>query len=211
MHAPAQVNESVMGPSSLRIVLASASPRRHELLASLSVPFVVCTPPLAEPEVRPAGVAPTAWAMALAYFKARAVAERGPDVWTLGADTVVACAGELLGKPRDRADAERMLRVQMGRCSEVITGVCLVRCGEVGVVRQIAAARSLVVMRHDERLLRDYLAGGDWMGKAGAYGIQTVGDALVERLTGSFSNVVGLPLELTGTMLARLGAWTGVD
>ncbi|MCG3125263.1 MAG: Maf-like protein YhdE [Phycisphaerae bacterium] len=190
------------------LILASASPRRSELLATLNVPFLVRASPLAEPDGPSASVPPAAWAMAMAYFKARAVAEHAPDVWTLGADTVVACTGYLLGKPRDAPDAERMLRLQMGRESEVITGVCLVRCRKTGEERQIAAARSVVHMRHDEQVLRDYLASGDWAGKAGAYGIQNVGDVLVERLTGSFSNVVGLPLELTRTMLDRLAGRT---
>jgi septum formation protein len=156
--------------------------------------------PLVEPACKPAGVGPGAWAEALAYFKARAVAERFHGRWVLGADTIVVCAGELLGKPRDIDDARRMLERQAGRATDVITGACVVRRAQ-DVHRILGHAVTTVWMRDDPQQRRAYLASGDWRGKAGAYGIQNVGDKLVERRAGSFSNVVGLPLELVERML----------
>jgi septum formation protein len=186
-----------------RLILASASPRRRKLLAGLDLRFDVHPCPLPEPECRPAGTAPESWAEALAYLKARAVADRHPGRWVLGADTIVVCAGELLGKPRDLCDARRMLVLQAGRATEVISGVCVIRQGEL-VERVIGHRMTLVWMRDARTVREDYLASGDWRGKAGAYGIQDVGDRLVERVEGSSSNVVGLPLGLVSDMLRTL-------
>lgn len=187
-----------------RLLLASASPQRRVLLAQLLPDFDVEASPLPEPQLRSAATPPRSWAVALAYFKARAVAARNPGRWVLGADTVVACAGRLLGKPRDLADARAMLESQARTVSEVITGVCLLRRNALQR-RRSAAALTRVWMRDDADLREAYLRSGDWDGKAGAYGIQTVGDRLVSRLEGSFSNVVGLPLELLRPMLEWAG------
>lgn len=158
--------------------------------------------PLAEPECKPPELAPVAWAEALAYFKARAIADRWPGHWVLGADTIVVCVGQLLGKPRNLNDARRMLELQAGRPTDVITGVCVVRREEV--VRRVFGHRVTVVwMRDAPAERRAYLESGDWQGKAGAYGIQNVGDRLVERLAGSFSNVVGLPIGLVRRIVRR--------
>lgn len=190
------------------LVLASASPRRQKLLAELGLRFEVCPCTLAEPVRRPAGVAPAAWAEALAHFKARAVAERHRSRWVLGADTIVVCAGKLLGKPCDVRAARRMLELQAGRATDVITGVCVTRCGgEIDRIIQHSVTRVWMRDASDER--EAYLSSGDWAGKAGAYGIQTVGDRLVERWQGSFSNVVGLPLELVERLLRRAGVLPG--
>ena len=196
----ALANVGVVAVPDERLVLASASPRRRKLLAELGLRFDVCPCPLSEPECKPTGVTPGAWAEALAYFKGSAVAEQYRERWVLGADTIVVCAGELLGKPVDVRDARRMLELQAGRATEVITGVCLVRRAEQ-VRRIIGHAVTLVWMRDAATERGAYLASGDWRGKAGAYGIQNVGDRLVERLEGSHSNVVGLPLSLVERML----------
>jgi septum formation protein len=186
------------------LILASASPRRRKLLAELGVRFEAHPCPLSELVCRPAGTVPAAWAEALAYFKARAVAERHAGRWVLGADTVVVCEGELLGKPRDVRDAARMLELQSGRPTAVITGMSLV-CRRDEVHRIICHDTTVVWMRDAPEQRRAYLAGGEWCGKAGAYGIQDVGDKLVERVEGSFSNVVGLPLELVRRVLRVAG------
>jgi septum formation protein len=193
------------------MVLASASPRRRELLAAMGVPFTVDASPLNEPAERPSAVTPRQWAEAVAYYKARSVAELHPGAWVLGADTLVSCAGLVLGKPADLADARRMLELQARLPGDVITGVALVRCAMnadpsivAGAERLLFSDVSRVWMRDDEHLRSEYLLGGDWQGKAGAYGIQNVGDRLVERLEGSFSNVVGLPVERLQTILSRL-------
>lgn len=160
---------------------------------------------LREPTTRPPAVSARAWATALAYFKARAVAERNPGRWVLGADTLVDCDGELMGKAASAEDARRMLLKQAGRRSEVITGVCVLRHGPEANTRVFTLATTAVWMRRNLREIEDYVGSGDWQGKAGAYGIQDVGDRLVERIDGSFSNVVGLPMERVLGMLARLG------
>jgi septum formation protein len=191
-----------------RLILASASPQRQVLLRELCPDFDVIPSPRAEPVCRSTRVAPAAWAQALAYFKARAVAEEHPGRWVLGADTLVACAGRMLGKPADVRAAREMLELQARHVSEVITGVCLVRSGR-GFRRIAAADTTRVWMRDDAALREAYLASGDWAGKAGAYGIQTVGDRMVARIEGSFSNVVGLPLERLARIITAIVPTTG--
>ncbi len=193
------------------LILASASPRRRDLLAKLDIPFDVVVSPFGEPEIPPFMRTPRALAEALAYFKARAVAELHPGRDVLGADTLVACNGDVLGKPRDVSDARRMLELQACSVSEVITGVALVRLGTGGDSHcRIFSERTRVTMHDDRALREEYLASGDWAGKAGAYGIQDVGDRLIESIEGSFSNVVGLPMErvqpLLETLLLRVPA-----
>lgn len=190
------------------LILASASPRRRELLAALGVPFTVEPAGLTEPREPPAGVGARAWAEALAYFKARCVAEGRPGRWVLGADTIVVCAGRLLGKPAGVVEARQMLELQARQPAEVITGVALVRIGDV-VARHLASAVTRVWMRDDPMEREKYLVLGDWTDKAGAYGIQEVGDRLVERIEGSISNVVGLPVELLTGLLAVVAATDG--
>jgi septum formation protein len=184
------------------LILASASPRRRELLARVCPGFRVVVSPLDEPQAMPTGATPEKWAIALAYYKARAVADQNPEQWVLGADTLVACGGEILGKPRDATDARRMLALQAGRHSDVITGVCLMRCDPP--TRRAAAVVTRVWMRNDPQVVDEYIASGEWEGKAGAYGIQDVADRLIERIEGSFSNVVGLPLEAVKRILTEL-------
>jgi septum formation protein len=184
------------------LILASASPRRRELLRTVVPAFEVRVCPYAEPGAKPENVSPRGWAEALAYFKARAVAEANPGRLVLGADTIVTCDGHLLGKPHDLADARRMLMLQAGRRCDVITGVCLV-CMEEVARRLLAADATAVWMRDAPAEIEAYLLSGAWAGKAGAYGIQDRGDRLVERIGGSFANVVGLPVELVGQMLDR--------
>lgn len=187
-----------------KLILASGSPRRRELLARVVPAFDVEPCPYPEPQLRTARVDPRRWAVALACFKARAVAERHPQRWVLGADTLVACAGEILGKPLGPHDARRMLELQARTPSDVITGLCLLRRG-TDTHRQTGCAVTTVWMRDDAAERETYLASGDWVGKAGAYGIQDVGDRLVAHIDGSFSNVVGLPVELLRRMLEAAG------
>lgn len=187
------------------LILASASPRRRELLAGLLPAVDVVPCPYPEPVLRTARVVPTSWAQALAYFKARAVADLHPGRWVLGADTIVVCDGEILGKPRDIADARDMLERQARCPSDVLTGVCVVRRGDGTTRRHATVERTRVWMRDDPAIREAYLRSGDWAGKAGAYGIQDVGDRLVTRLEGSFSNVVGLPLERLAELLTEIG------
>lgn len=196
-------NRGMSPATNLRLILASASPRRRELLTPLVPAFDLAECPYAEPEQKPAAVGPRGWAEALAYFKARAVADEHPRRLVLGADTIVVCDEHLLNKACDAGDARRMLQLQAGRRTEVITGVALVCVGSGVVRRRLQSAVTSVWMRADDEAIERYVQSGDWQGKAGAYGIQDVGDRLVERIDGEFSNVVGLPVALLRDMLAR--------
>jgi len=201
MHAVAEM---------LKLVLASSSPRRRQLLAEAGYDFEVVAPPIEEPTDLGAALGPAERAEALAYFKARSVAQFMPRAYVLGADTVVAAAGtppELLGKPADSIEAARMLRRLSGTRHQVITGVALL--GPAGY-RHIASDTTYVSLRPmTQEEIEAYVASGEWGGKAGAYAIQESADRFVEKVEGSFSNVVGLPMEMVGRMLAAASAERG--
>lgn len=184
------------------LILASVSPRRSQLLGEAGYSFEVYTPPYLEPDTDHLGLTPRAHAEALSYFKAKSVAERIERGLVLGADTVVACRDTIFGKPADAADARRILEILMHAPHEVITGVTLIDAADGR--RLIRHDVTRVVMRPmPAGKFEAYIASGDWEGKAGAYGIQDSGDAFIDRIDGSFSNVVGLPMELLGRMLAE--------
>ena len=182
--------------SGSRVVLASASPRRRDLLKLIGIAH----------EVRPANIdetmrpreAPRRYAERLAREKASAIATRDPDLITIGADTVVVINRKVLGKPADAADAARMLRMLSGREHTVITAVAVSRG------RKLRSAIEEVRVKF--RRLRDdeieaYIAMGEPMDKAGAYGIQGYGATIVERIEGDYFAVMGLPLvRLVGLM-----------
>ncbi|SIS80200.1 Maf family protein [Alicyclobacillus vulcanalis] len=189
----------------MRILLASGSPRRRELLAMLGVPFVV--KPSEADETFPPGTPPRDAVVLLARRKAEAVwrtldeAERR-DAVVLAADTLVAIDQDALGKPRDADHALAMLRRLQGRTHAVYTGVC-VRTAEA---EEAAYAKTEVRMRRrDDAWLRAYVATGEPMDKAGAYAIQGYGSLLVEAIVGDYYNVVGLPLGLVDELFGRLG------
>ncbi|GMU81856.1 MAG: Maf-like protein [Planctomycetota bacterium] len=193
------------------LILASASPRRREILRDLGITFEVVPSPLEEPADPPPGVSGGSWAEAVAYFKARAVADQTPGRWVLGADTVVACAGRLLAKAETTDAAREMLELQGRHESRVITGIAAVFVNPDGGLlnRMICRDVTRVWMRDDPAVREEYLASEDWRGKAGAYGIQDVGDRLVDRIDGSFSNVVGLPVERIRPLLEKLAEIAG--
>jgi septum formation protein len=175
-----------------RLILASASPRRRQLLAEAGYDFEVDPSDVAEPD--PASeTSPSEYAAHLAWRKAMAVARRRSEGLILAADTVCAVEGQILNKPLDRADAERMIRLQEGHDTEVITGLCLYRAG----VEEWLGAVEISLVRFKplgDRERTAYLDSGRWEGKSGAYGVQDR-DPFVSVVHGSFSNVVGLPLE----------------
>jgi septum formation protein len=193
--------------TSVTLVLASASPRRQELLRNAGIAFTVQAADINETPL--AGEAPRACAERLAREKARAVAHQRPREWILGADTIVVVHGLLLGKPCDAKDAGRMLRLLSGRKHEVITGVCLVEPvasgqREVAGGADTASETTLVTfcgMSDDE--IRDYVATGEPMDKAGAYAIQGIASRWIPRIEGDYSNVVGLPVALVYRMLSE--------
>lgn len=189
----------------MEIVLASASPRRRELLSLAGVPHRVLPGQVEERQA--SGEPPAGFAERAALEKARAVAAGCPaGTWVLGADTVVAIDALALGKPRDRDDGRRMLRLLSGRTHTVITGVALVQAGFEGCER-LRAETEVTFRPLPEAWIEGYLDSDEPMDKAGAYGIQGLGGLLVESIRGSYSNVVGLPIGETVLLLERAGAF----
>ncbi|HEV2082572.1 MAG TPA: Maf family protein [Brevundimonas sp.] len=185
------------------LVLASASPRRLELLAQIGV-----VPDRVDPadvdETPQKSETPPRLAERLARSKARVVADRAPEAVVLAADTVVAVGRRLLEKPADAAEAERFLRLLSGRNHRVFTGVAVAR-GERLSTRVVETRVSLKPLS-DGEIVR-YLATGDWRGKAGGYAIQGPAGAFVRRIVGSHPAVMGLPLYETMQLLTGVG-WT---
>jgi septum formation protein len=180
------------------LVLASASPRRQELLRSAGISFEVQPADIAE-DILPGETAKNC-AERLAREKALAVAGERPQACVLGADTVVTIDGRILGKPSDADDAARMLRLLSGRQHQVITGVCLVVRGQASV----ASETTLVTMSEiTDTEIADYVATGEPMDKAGAYAIQGIASRWIPRIEGDYSNVVGLPVALVWRMLCE--------
>ena len=183
-----------------RLVLASASPRRRELLAGLGV----------EPLIRPVdidesprdGESAAGYVLRLAEEKAREQAGAGELI--LAADTVVTLDGDLLGKPEDANDAKAMLRRLSGRTHQVVTGVAVFDA-EHDTLDTEAVATDVTFGRMTDSDVEWYVASGEPMDKAGAYAIQGLGALFVERITGNYSNVVGLPLPTVRLLLGRMG------
>ena len=182
------------------LILASASPRRAELLRQLRLEFSVL--PGHAPEVQPEHLTARETAQINAYRKARLIAKKHPDTLVLGADTIVCLGQRLFGKPADRAEATRMLGELQGHRHQVITGVCLVHLR--GHRQSIFAVTTEVNFRPLlPNEINAYLDRINPLDKAGAYAIQEHGDLIVEGIQGSYSNVVGLPLERLERELAR--------
>lgn len=183
------------------LVLASASPRRIELLAQLGV-----TPDRIDPadidETPLKGETPPRLAERLARSKAEVVAARTPEAFVLAADTVVAVGRRFLEKAADEAEAARFLRLLSGRNHRVFTGVALAR-GETITTRVVETRVSFKTLSEAE--ISAYVATGDWRGKAGAYGIQGPAGAFVRRIVGSHPAVMGLPLYETANLLTGAG------
>jgi septum formation protein len=180
------------------LVLASKSPRRAELLTAAGIEFTVRSADIDEtpwPDEKP-----LEFALRMATEKAAAV-ELHEGETILAADTIVVVGTEIMGKPQDAADATRMLRVLSGRAHEVITAVCL-RKAEESIVQSDSTQVWFTAMTEDE--IAGYVASGEPMDKAGAYGIQGLASRFIPRIEGSYSNVVGLPTELVYRMLSGL-------
>lgn len=183
------------------LVLASASPRRRELVASLGIPFEVVASDV--DETLDAVPLPEAVAR-LALRKARAVAPARPAAIVLAADTIVVIDDRALGKPAHAEEARQMLRALRGRSHEVMTGVAVVDAATGQSAVETVISRVTMDAYSDDAIER-YVASGEPFDKAGAYAIQGAGGALVVALQGSRSNVVGLPLTVTAALLRRFG------
>ena len=188
--------------------LASRSPRRRELLIRAGYRFRAVPPRIHEPAYIPPGVPPAQVAEAMAYFKARSVAEALRREIVLGADTVVTCAGRTFGKAADPEQARGMLRGISGTRHTVTTGLAVLvppRPPRPRPRRYIASDTTVIILRElSDDEINAYVASGEWRDKAGAYAIQETADAFVDRIEGSFTNVVGLPMELLERMLEQV-------
>jgi septum formation protein len=181
-----------------RLILASASPRRRTLLEDAGYQIEVDPSGFDEPEPTSCS-SPAEYAAILAWRKAAVVAWRRKSGLILAADTVCEVGGAILNKPADRADAERMIRLQEGRDTEVISGICLFRAE---LEEWVGAVEISVVQFRplSDRERTEYLDSNRWQGKSGGYGVQDQ-DPFVSVVRGSFSNVVGLPLEKLAELL----------
>jgi septum formation protein len=185
-----------------QFILASASPRRKELLAKAGYQFAIEPSGVDEEAFSTDGINSEEHCKLLAQAKAQEVAKRFPDKFILGSDTVVDLDGEIIGKPEDADHAEEITRKLFSKPHKVITGIALV-C----LARNIEIVEAIMTIvypkRLTERQISEHIAGGLWEGKAGAYGIQETGDEFVDHIKGSFTNVMGLPMERVAEILEQ--------
>jgi septum formation protein len=191
----------------MTLILASASPRRRDLLAACGIPFEIVPSMIDEHPLRDEQAA--AYVRRLALAKAESVAQHHTEAVVLGADTTVTIDGLILAKPQSLDDARQMLHRLCGREHEILTGVAVVAgkmAGRVGDRSAQAMVASRVLMRHfTAATIEWYIATGEPVDRAGAYAVQGLGGALVERVEGSYTNAVGLPLAETLALLRRFG------
>ncbi len=190
-----------------QFILASSSPRRRQILIDAGYDFDVICPTLDEPEYNASDtdcLMPEGFVQAVAHFKAMQIAEKFPDAIVVGADTIVVCKNDIIGKPKDADDAREILSLLSHNRHCVITGVSIVRLSRnERILRYDKTFITMKPMSKEE--IEGYIASGEWQGKAGAYALQQGGDKFVLKLEGSYSNVIGLPVELTSNMLEKFG------
>ncbi|MBQ9763345.1 MAG: septum formation inhibitor Maf [Phascolarctobacterium sp.] len=185
----------------MQVILASASPRRLALLQQIGISAEVC--PADFDEVSGAAVQAEDVVLANAVGKCKAVVKiKGDELPVIAADTVVVAEGVILGKPQDAEDAVKMLRQLSGKTHKVMTGIAVAYAGEM--LAEVCETKVVFRELSDEEILQ-YVATGEPLDKAGAYGIQGKGAILVEKIDGCYNNVVGLPLTRTQLILAKLG------
>jgi septum formation protein len=189
--------------TNIPIILASSSPRRKQLLTEAGYKFTTVNPDIDESDFDAEGVNPCEYAKRLALAKARSVAEKFPDSLVIGADTVADFGGEIIGKPADVKEAEEITRRLFSRPHKVITTVAIVRISD-GTEIVESDSTTVYPKKLTESQIAEHIKGGSWRGKAGAYAIQEE-DEFVERIEGSLTNVMGLPMELLQRLLERFG------
>ncbi|PKR53238.1 septum formation inhibitor Maf [Thalassospira marina] len=187
---------------SSKLVLASASPRRVELLTQIGItPAAIAPADIDETPLK--DESPRRLALRLAEEKAKAVADGHDGAYVLAADTVVACGQRALGKPEDAAEARKFLGMLSGRRHRVYGGICVI--APDGTLRSRVVETQVIFRSLNEGDIRRYLATDEWQGKAGAYGIQGLAAVFIRQISGSYSNVVGLSLYDTDALLRGLG------
>ena len=193
-----------------QFILASASPRRRDLLRKAGYCFEIVPSAVDESKYDVNGISSEEHTKILALAKAKDVAGRFPNAMVIGSDTVVDLDGEIIGKPDDAEHAEEITRKLFSKPHKVITGLALVWIEKN--IEIVEADTTVVYPRQlTEAQITDHITNGKWQGKAGAYGIQETGDEFVDHIDGSFTNVMGLPMELVNRLLSEFdikpGAW----
>jgi len=181
------------------LILASKSPRRKELLSLITSDFEII--PAQNDEIADPSLSPDKFVAALATEKAEEIAALYPEDVVIGSDTVVSAKGEILGKPKDKADAFRMLSLLSGTEHSVFTGVAVIKNGEIHCFTEETKVKFFDL---DEYEIEQYIATGEPFDKAGAYGIQDLGALLVEGISGDYYNVMGLPAGRLSRLLKEL-------
>ena len=184
-----------------KLILASGSPRRRQLLSSAGLTFEAIESTV--PERRRDGESAREYAPRMARDKALAIALRFPNAFVIGADTVVECLGEVLEKPVDENDARRMLTMLSGRTHTVVTAFAIARGAEILAAQAVESRVTFRTLGPAE--IAEYIAGGEPFDKAGAYGIQGVGGSFISEVAGLRDNVMGLPVEAVLAALRRIG------
>jgi septum formation protein len=185
------------------IILASASPRRRQLMSEAGYEFTVVPPEFDESAFATNQTNPVEYAKRLALAKAKSVAQKLPDSFVIGADTIVDFQGRIIGKAADAKEAEQITRQLFSTPHKVITGIAIVRLSD-GTELVRSDSTTVYPKKMTAEQIADHIKGGSWRDKAGAYAIQETGDEFVEKIEGSMTNVMGLPMELLESLLAGL-------
>jgi septum formation protein len=187
----------------VRIILASASPRRKQLLAEAGYNFISIIPDIDELAFPTEGRNAGEYAKILALAKAKNVAEKNPDCLVIGADTVVDFNGEIIGKPADAKEAEQITRKLFSAPHKVITGLAIVRLSD-GIEIVESDTTTVYPRKMNAEQITEHIESESWRDKAGAYAIQEAGDEFIEKIEGSLTNVMGLPMELLQRLLTMV-------
>src|SRR4030042_142302 len=185
------------------VILASASPRRRQLMSDAGYEFTVVLPEVDESTFAAEKADPVEYAKRLALAKAKSVAQKHPDSVVIGADTIVDFQGRIIGKAADAKEAEQITGKLFSAPHKVITGVAIVRLSD-GTELVRSDSTTVYPRKMTPGQIADHVKGGSWRDKAGAYAIQETGDELVEKTEGSLTNAMGLPIELLESLLAGL-------
>ncbi len=186
-----------------RFVLASASPRRKQLLTEAGYDFLIVQPDINESAFLNESISPCEYAKALALAKAKNVAPRYPELVVMGADTIVDFNGHIIGKACDATEAERITRKLFSSPHKVITALAIIRLADRTEIVETDTTVVYPKKMTDEQIA-EHIKSGSWQDKAGAYAIQESGDRFVERIDGSLTNVMGLPMELLQRLLSKV-------
>jgi len=186
------------------VILASASPRRRQLLAEAGYEFISLSPEIDESAFLSDDIEPCEYAKRLALAKARNVAEKYPNRLVIGADTVVDFEGQIIGKPANAKEAEQITKKLFSAPHKVITAVAIVRLSDDTEIVE-SDTTTVYPKRLTSEQIAEHIKSGTWQGKAGAYAIRENGDEFIEKIEGSLTNVMGLPMELLQQLLEKIG------